>query len=267
MVFRRSVINRHSVRIACAIVLSLCGALTAAGQLPTKMKLRLHLNEPLCNESRGNVIKEISVSINGRDESFPLAKVSDCVWEYADMPTLNPDISFFSLRLTDKNTGDKGRTRCRRPKLLDTSTLEVWFGERGTDVARQLAVTGSRLDYVRIVKAKGDDRKPEAGTADIDCEEAWAVPGSLFGVQVAIEDVRVQIFKKKEMKCGLALNASDRLARAPKGTEFDYTKRLADIIADQGWEAKLCHPATYVPPETIEESLRGQKPSLKVRVD
>lgn len=268
MTFPRSVINRRSVPIALAIALSLCGALPAAGQIPERMKLRIHLNEPLCQESRDKVIRGISVSINGRDDEFtPLTKVSDCVWENQGITTLNPDISFFSLRLTDKTIGDKGRTRCRKPKLLGTSTLEVWFGERGPGVVRQLAVEGSPLPYVRIVKAKVRARKPEAGRTDVDCDETWAVPGSLFGVQVAIEDVRVQIFKKKEMKCGLALNASDSLAKAAKGTEIDYTKRLADILADQGWEAKLCHPATYMPPETIEESLRGRKPSLRVKVN
>ncbi|PYQ28299.1 MAG: hypothetical protein DMF56_15925 [Acidobacteria bacterium] len=266
--FRCSVISRRSVQISCAIALSFCGALPAAGQIPERMTLRIHLNEPLCQESRDKVIREISVSINGRDGEFtPLEKVSDCEWEKQGIKTLNPDISFFSLRLKDKSVGDMGRTRCRKPKLLGTSTLEVWFGERGTGVVRQLAVKGSPLDYVRIVKAKIRDRKPEAGTSDVDCDETWDVPGSLVGVQVAIEDVRVQIFKKKEMKCGLALNASDRLTKAAKGTEIDYTKRLADIIADQGWEAKLCHAATYMPPETIEESLRGKKPSLTVKVN
>lgn len=266
MMFPLSVIDRRSIPIACAIALSLCGALPAAGQIPERMKLRIHLNEPLCQELRNGAIRGISVSTNGRDDEFtPLTKVSDCEWEKEGIATHNPDISLFSLRLTDKAVGDKGRTRCRKPKLLGTSTLEVWFGERGTGVVRQLAVEGSPLRYARIVKAKPRDRKPEAGTGDVDCEETSAVPGNLLGVQVAIEDVRVQIFKKKEMKCGLALN--DSLTRAARGTEIDYTKRLADILADQGWEATLCHPATYMPPETIEESLRGKKPSLRVKVN
>ena len=68
------------------------------------MKLRIHLNEPLC-QSQDKVIRGISVSINGRDDEFtPLTKVSDCVWENEEIATLNPGISFFSLRLTDKTT-------------------------------------------------------------------------------------------------------------------------------------------------------------------
>ena len=130
-----------------------------------------------------------------------------------------------------------------------------------------MAVDGSPPRYVRIVRAKVRDRKPEAGKGDVDCEETWTVPGSLFGVQVAIEDVRVRIFKKKEMKCGISLNASDRLAKAATGTELDYTNHLPDIIAGQAWKAELCHAGTYMPLEAIKESLRYEKPSLKVRVN
>lgn len=267
MMFRRAVIDRRSVPIACAIALSLCGALPAAGQIPERMKLRIHLNDPLCHETRAKSIREISVSINGRDyEPTPLTEMPDCVWEKQGLTTLNPDISFFSLRLTDKTIGDRGRTRCRKPRLLGTSTLEVWFGERGTGVARQLTVDGSPPRYVRIVKAKSSGNT-DPGMSDVDCDEGWDLPGSLFGVQVEIEDVRVQIFKKKEMKCGISLNVSERLAKAATGTELDYTNHLPDIIAGQAWKAELCHAGTYMPLEAIKESLRDERPSLKVKVN
>lgn len=214
-------------------------ALVANAQTPAP-ELHIRLDDVLC---RG--VEQVSVVTNGRDRAFRAEKVSDCNWKLTAIGRHNLEISYFSLRF-----GGTGRTGCKRATAIDASTIQLVFTQRGRVESREIeiAIDGAALDYVRQLPSLDDG---------VPCLEKGAVPGTLLDVQFDIEDLRLRLFEKKPVACGVIVN--DVLAKARKGDVVAVTSReLVPAVVKQGLRGRNCYAPTLTPPEALEPGLRSR---------
>jgi hypothetical protein len=160
-------------------------------------ELHIWLDDATCKN-----VDQVSVVTNGRDQAFRAEKLPDCSWKLTEIGRHNLDISYFSLRL-----GGMGRTPCRRARLIDgTSNIQLRFTSRGRNVAHEMEVLGAPLDYARELPATRD--------GNVQCSEKGLVPATLFDVQFDIEDLRLRLFEKKTVACGVILDDVAALGKA-----------------------------------------------------
>lgn len=233
--------------LACMVALTVILASGADAQT-SAVELRIRLDDALCEG-----VQDVSVVTNGRDSAFRAVKVSNCNWKITDIPRHNLDISYFSLRL-----GGVGRTGCRRARLLDGANIQLVFTKAGKAEAHRIEIDGAPLDYARELAATGE--------GDIQCSEKGVVPATLFDVQFDIEDLRLRLFEKKTVACGVILNDVAAVGNAKKGDVVEITSReLAPAVVKQGLKGKACFAPTFTPPEALERSL-GRNPRLNITV-
>lgn len=222
-------------------------AFYANAQTPAR-ELHIRLDDALCKD-----VQQVSVVTNGRDAALRAEKVSDCTWKLTGIARHNLDISYFSLRL-----GGIGRTPCRRATEVDRSNIQLVFTRRGGVEAHEMEIVGAPVDYARDL--------PATRGGDVRCLEKGSVPATLFDVQFDIEDLRLRLFEKKPVACGVILDDLATLRKARKGDVVPMTSReLVPAVVKQGLQGKNCHAPTLTPPEAIEQSLRG-KPRLDIKV-
>lgn len=212
-------------------------------------ELLIELDKSLCER-----VDSVSVVYNQSDTAWPAEKLPQCKWKRTITGSINPKITFFSLRL-----GNVGRTPCRRATSAN-GNLRVGFRHPGDGPAYEMKIEGPVFNYVRQVTAIDKD--------DVPCEEEDTTRSTLYGVQFASEDVRVQLFEQRRVACGVIL---DDLAPLKKidgsGGDVDIQpKHLADAVVAQGLKTKLCIPPTFLTAEVIEADLRQKNRSFKIKV-
>jgi hypothetical protein len=231
-----------SLRTVLALTVTL--AYHASGQ-----ELHIRLDDATCKN-----VDRVSVVTNGRDQAFRAEKVSDCFWKLTEIGRYNLDISYFSLRL-----GGIGRTPCRRATPIDrSSNIQLRITRRGRNVAHEMEILGAPLDYARELPATRD--------GDVRCSEKGLVPATLFDVQFDIEDLRLRLFEKKTVACGVILDDVAALGKAKKGDVVPITvKELLPVVVTQGFKGKNCYAPTLTPPEALQRSL-SRKARLDIKV-
>jgi hypothetical protein len=228
-----------SRKAAYVFALTITVASRIGAQTPAP-ELHIKLDDALC---RG--VQNVSVVTNGRDNAFRAEKVSPCRWKLTGIQRHNLDISYFSLRL-----GGIGRTRCRRATPGHGPNIQLEFTKRGLSNARELEIVGAPVDYARDL--------PATRHGDVQCWEKGSVPATLFDVQLDLEDLRLRLFEKMPVACGVIVDDVATLGKAGKGDVVPITSReLVPAIVKQGLRAKSCYAPTFTPPEAVEQSLRG----------
>jgi hypothetical protein len=229
----------------CLVALTLTVAFATSAQTRAP-ELHIQLDEVVCRD-----VEKVSVVTNGRDHAFPAEKTSDCRWKLTEIERHNLEISYFSLRL-----GGIGRTPCMRAKPIEGSNdIQLKVTRRGRADALELEIAGASVDYAREL--------PATRQGDVRCSEKGLVPGTLLGIQFDIEDLRLRLFEKKTVGCGVILDDVAALGKAKKGDLVPITvKELAPVVMRQGLKGKNCYAPTLTPPEAIEQSL-----SRKARFD
>jgi hypothetical protein len=209
-------------------------------------ELHIKLDDATCKG-----VEQVSVVINGRDNPRLARQMSKCEWKLEEIGKHNLDISYFSLRLHGY-----GRTPCEHATPIDKSNnLNVSFTKRGQKEAHELEISGDPLDYVR---------KPSTRYSGVSCSEAGFLPGTLYDVQFDIEDLRLGLFEKKPVGCGVILY--DIAGKARKGDSLEITfKQIVPAVVKEGIEGKNCYAPTFIPPEAIEQLLRRKAP-VKITV-
>jgi hypothetical protein len=214
---------------------------------PAKPQLHILLASALCSKVQG-----VSVAINGRDDALPAIELSKCRWNLPEIESQNLEISYFSLRLDGI-----GRTPCRRATPGDGSNLQLVFTRRGLQPPHEIEIlAGAPVDYARDLPASRD--------GDVQCWEKGTVPGKLSEVQFDVEHLRLRLFEKKPVACGVIID--EVASRGAAGKSVPVTvKDLAPLVVKQGLEGKNCYAPGLTPPEAIEPALRRQRLEIKVQ--
>lgn len=230
---------------AFAIIVTM--AMTFAAKAQTE--LLIELDKSLCDR-----VGSVSVVYNQSDTAWPAEKLPECRWKRTFVGTINPRITSFSLRL-----GNVGRTPCRRAKQAGRN-LRIAFRHPGDGPAYDMKIDGPVFTYVRQVNAPDRD--------DVPCEEEDTTRSTLYGVQFALEDLRVQLFEQRRVACGVILDDLAPLKKIKDGGEVEINPRhLADAVVAQGLKTKLCTPPTFLTAEVIEADLKKKNRSFRIKVN
>jgi len=244
---------------ACVFALTIALAHSATAQTSEPV-LYISLDRVTC---RG--VQDVSVVINGRDNALSTAsarkvnpKEADCTWiRSTGIGRHNVHISFFSLRI-GKDGETKGRTPCRRAtSRKDSNDIQLLF-TRIYWGAHDLEIAGPRVDYSREVRT--------ISAGDVPCSEKEVVPETLLDVQFDIEDLRLRLFEKKTVACGVILNDVGNLRKAKKRAVVPITpKQLESEVVNQGFKGKSCYAPTFTPVEALKSSLENKGLDITVK--
>jgi hypothetical protein len=228
------------------LTLTVLVAFRIRAQTPSP-ELHIKLDDALCKD-----VQRVSVVTNGRDNAFRAEKVSDCRWTFPEIGRHNLDVSYFSLRL-----GGIGRTPCRRATPAGGSNIQLVFTRRGLLPSHEIEIlAGAPVDYARDL--------PATRNGDVQCWEKGAVPGTLSDVQFDVEHLRLRLFEKKPVACGVIID--EVASRGDAGKSVPVTvKELVPLVVKQGLQGKNCYAPGLTPPEAIEPALRRQRLEIKVQ--
>lgn len=230
-------IRLRTIRPVFALAVILASHVNAQTPPPN---LHIRLDHATCAD-----VQSVSVVINGLDTLFDADEVkgAKCTWIVAGIARYNLDIAHFSLRL-----GGIGRTPCIRATPIDGSNIQLVFTRRGEEQAYGMKIAGTSVDYAREV--------PSTRQSEVPCWEQGKLPATLYDVQFDIENVRLRLFEKKTVACGLILDKVDTLGRAKKGDLVKVTsKELIEAVGKNEIAGKNCYAPTLTPPEILEQSV------------
>jgi hypothetical protein len=225
-----------------ALLLGLAIPLAAEAQT----ELVIKLDKTLC-AGAGSV----DVAYNQSDTPWPATKQPpDCTWKLKT-GTINPKITFFSLRLPKI-----GRTPCRRARQ-EGDNLRIDFRYPGKGDVYNMEIDGPVFSYVRQVKTLERD--------DVPCEEEDTTRAPLYGVRLALEDLRVQVFEDQRVDCGVILDEVAPVKKITGSGRIDITpKDLAEAALAQGVKQKLCIAPTFLTAEVLAADLKKKNRAFTI---
>lgn len=266
-----SLINTHPGNGLTSLAYALALTVTLAHEANAQTQVReLHIT--LMGEACARV-DQVWVVINGRDD----ARLADederpkkaekgrlkCYWKLPGIKRHDVDISFFSLRL-DRLEGIPlqrialGRTPCRRAERIDEFNILVEFTTRGEADAHDLKIGGPSVEYARELSATRD--------GDVRCSEKQSVPATLLDFQYDIEELRLRLFQRNTVACGLSLNHVAGLDKVKKNAKVPVTpKQLESEVVKQGFKGKSCYAPTFTPVEALKSSLENKGLDITVK--
>ncbi|HYK05926.1 MAG TPA: hypothetical protein VE974_29555 [Thermoanaerobaculia bacterium] len=254
----------HS-RITAALVLSIVlGSQTLAQTTEVRISLEdetlcTGLTSPGASDPDRNCRFKIWVAYDEQDQVVQACWKEKCDW-IAKVKGAFLDGTVFSLRIPGR-----GRTPCRSGKAVDAWHMDVTFTGTGGETARNLEIVRGNADpsvdsrpaYVREVGP--------SPAGDVRCDEEGLLPKTLSNVQLDLENVRLQVFPARTVRCAVIVDHLLPGADAKEPAEIG-PKELANAVRRYDIEGKHCYGPTITVVEPLETSLRTLTRSFRVTV-